>query len=164
MLRVPLSFGRAHGDFRLTESGVVATKGVAGYIWRSAASKVAMRSGRHFARFTVVEGESLFFGVVRPGWDVEGGAQAFHEDGHCFFDTAHDGKRYSGNFDWQGKQTARGQGDRIGMLIDLDQGSMPVWKNDAKLGVMQAAGLRGPLAAGRSRWSGRAAAHALSRR
>ena len=32
------------------------------------------------------------------------------------------------------------------MLLDLDQGSsMTVWKNDVKLGVMVAEGLRGPL-------------------
>ena len=35
-------------------------------------------------------------------------------------------------------------GDRIGMLLDLDQGSMTVWKNDVKLGVMAAEGLSGP--------------------
>ena len=32
-------------------------------------------------------------------------------------------------------------GDRIGMLLDLDQGSMTVWKNDERLGVMRAEGL-----------------------
>ena len=42
-------------------------------------------------------------------------------------------------------QTADEPGDRIGLLLDLDQGSMTVWKNDEKLGVMQAAGLRAPL-------------------
>ena len=42
-------------------------------------------------------------------------------------------------------QTARGQGDRIGMLLDLDQGSMSVWKNGEQLGVMHAEGLTGPL-------------------
>ena len=31
------------------------------------------------------------------------------------------------------------------MLLDLDQGSMTVWKNGVKLGVMQAEGLSGPL-------------------
>ena len=31
------------------------------------------------------------------------------------------------------------------MLLDLDQGSTTVWKNDEKLGVMAAEGLRGPL-------------------
>ena len=45
---------------------------------------------------------------------------------------------------WDGMQSAKEQGDRIGMLLDLDQGSMAVWKNDVKLGVMQAEGLSGP--------------------
>ena len=31
------------------------------------------------------------------------------------------------------------------MLLDLDQGSMTVWKNDDQLGVMVAEGLSGPL-------------------
>ena len=31
------------------------------------------------------------------------------------------------------------------MLLDLDQGSMTVWKNDVKLGAMVAEGLSGPL-------------------
>ena len=31
------------------------------------------------------------------------------------------------------------------MLLDLDQGSMTVWKNDVNLGVMVAEGLSGPL-------------------
>ena len=41
-------------------------------------------------------------------------------------------------------QAAQQDGDRIGMLLDLDQGSMSVWKNDIKLGVMTAKGLSGP--------------------
>ena len=44
-----------------------------------------------------------------------------------------------------GQHAATQQGDRIGMLLDLDQGSMAVWKNDEKLGVMQAEELSGPL-------------------
>ena len=39
-------------------------------------------------------------------------------------------------------QAAREEGDRIGMLLDLDQGSMTVYKNDERLGVM-ATGLSG---------------------
>ena len=47
--------------------------------------------------------------------------------------------------DGEGQRGATEQGDRIGMLLDLDQGSMTVWKNGVKLGVMQAEGLSGPL-------------------
>ena len=42
-------------------------------------------------------------------------------------------------------QAAEEEGDRIGMLLDLDQGCMTLWKNGEKLGVMQAEGLTGPL-------------------
>ena len=71
-------------------------------------------------------------------------------DGHCCYYTA-SGRRLPGNSDWEGKQTMRKQGDRIGTLLDLDQGSMTVWKNDVKLGVMQTEGLTGPLCWGLSR-------------
>jgi hypothetical protein len=37
---------------------------------------------------------------------------------------------------------AHEEGDRIGMLLDLDQGTMTVYKNDERLGVM-ATGLSG---------------------
>jgi hypothetical protein len=90
----------------------------------------------------VVKGYPMF-GVIRPGWDVEGGAHALNVDGHCFYFTE-DGERYPGVRGWEGMQYAD-EGDRIGMLLDLDQGSMTVWKNNEKLGVMQAEGLTGPL-------------------
>ena len=93
------------------------------------------------------------FGVIRPGWDVEGGVSAFGVDGHghCFYQTL-DGACWPGNRNWEGKQRAREQGDRIGMLLDLDQGSMTVWKNGERLGVMVAEGLSGPLCWAVSLW------------
>ena len=153
LLRLPLAFGRAHADVTLSEGGAVATRGAAGGWSRTAASTVAMRSGRHFARFTVVEARSMmFFGVIRPGWAVEEGGDAYAQNGdcHCVIDTLN-GRRYPGQYPgigWEGRQPAGKPGDRIGMLLDLDQGSMTVWKNDVKLGVMVAEGLSrlsGPL-------------------
>ena len=63
---------------------------------------------------------------------------------------------YPGHSNWEGRQPARDQGDRIGMLLDLDQGSMTVWKNGVKMGVMWAGGLSGPLcwAVSLGCWSG----------
>ena len=63
---------------------------------------------------------------------------------HRFYFTAN-GSRYPAPHDWEGKQSATEQGDRIGLPLDLDQGSMTVWKNDEKLGVMQAERVGGPL-------------------
>ena len=144
LLRVPLVFGRAHADFTLFENGVVATNSAVGGRWRTAANKVVMRSGRHFAHFTLVAGNIMTFGVIRPGWNVEGDEDADEVDGHCFYWTLNGG-RYPGDIEWEGRQPAREQGDHIGMLLDLDQGSMTVWKNDVRLGVMVAEGLSGPF-------------------
>ena len=121
----------------------MATKAV-DHTWLAAASTVVMRSGRHFAQLTVVHGLYLMFGVIRPGWDVEGGADAFIQANHYFYYT-NNGHSWPGDRSWEGTQTARDQGDCIDMLLDLDQGSTTVWKNDEKLGVMAAEGLRGPL-------------------
>ena len=147
LLRVPLVFGRAHGSFTLSEGGAVATFGAGDDKedgeQRAAASKVVMRSGRHFMRCTVEQG-GVYFGVIRPGWDEEGGVSAHWGDGHCFYNTF-DSRGTAPPFnDWEGMQPAT-QGDRIDMLLDLDQGSMTIWKNDVKLGVMAAEGLEGPL-------------------
>ena len=101
-----------------------------------------MLSGRNFARFTLVGGTFVMFGVIRPGWGVEGGDEG--ADRYCCCYTDDGGSRYPGSRDWEGMQDIK-QGDRIGMLLDLDQGSMTAWKNDVRLGVMHAEGLRGPL-------------------
>jgi hypothetical protein len=65
---------------------------------------------------------------------LEAGASAFDVVGRCFYRTAN-GHRYphndpGGGYGWEGRQTATEPGDRIGMLLDLDQGSMTVWKNN----------------------------------
>ena len=127
-------FGRSHAHITLSEGGARATKAVGhDYSERAAASKAVIRAGRHYAKFTAVSG-SMMFGVTRPGWDVEGGQYADTVDGHCFFHT-YCGHRWPGRHDWEGMQDANEEGDRIGMLLDLDQGSMTVYKNDKRLGV-----------------------------
>ena len=137
-------FERAHNEVVLTEGGAVATKRGVGFS-RAAACKVAMCVGRHFAQFTVLRGPSswpgMMFGLLRPGYDVEDGANEQEVYGHCFYNTF-DGKCYPGGHNWEGRQTAREEGDRIGLLLDLDQASMTVYKNDEWLGVM-ATGLSG---------------------
>jgi hypothetical protein len=133
-------FGRSHATITLSEGGSRATVSEKTE-WHTAASKAVMRAGRHYAQFTVVSSEAMFFGVIQPGWDVEGGMDADSVDGHCFYYT-YDGYRCPGFRDWEGMQGAQKEGERIGMLLDLDQGSMTVYKNDERLGVM-ATGLSG---------------------
>ena len=143
-LRRAAVFGRrSHETITLSEGGALATMGEHDGLFRTAASKAVMRAGRHYAQFTAVKGSIMFFGVIRPGWDVEGikDCHAADEDGHCFYYTGN-GHSYPGNYRWEGMQDVNEDGDRIGMLLDLDQGSMAVYKNDERLGVM-AMGLSG---------------------
>ena len=56
-----------NADFMLSENGAVATNDAGGGLNQTAASTVVMRSGRYFAQFTVVRGDYIFFGVIRPG-------------------------------------------------------------------------------------------------
>ena len=83
-------------------------------------------------------------GLGRRGWrparDLEG-RNPEDLEGHCFY-TTYDGACYPSYHDWEGRQNATELGDRIGLLLDLDQGSMTVYKNDERLGVM-ATGLSG---------------------
>jgi hypothetical protein len=60
---------------------------------------------------------------------------------NCFYSTSA-GNHSPGQPLWQGMQPANDEGDRIGLLLDLDQGTTTVYKNDERLGVM-ATGLSG---------------------
>eukprot|EP01046_Picozoa_sp_COSAG06_P023006 COSAG06_NODE_1811_length_8317_cov_7.969944_5_plen_332_part_00 len=154
-------FGRSHEDITLSAGGSVATNSttdLTGYCRPTTASKVVMRAGRHYAQFTAmsvrrygqVYAFANRFGVIRPGWDVEGGKSAWNVDGHCFYYTG-SGSCCPGHHDWEGRQGAVEDGNRIGMLLDLDQGSMTVYKNDERLGVM-ATGLSGEYSWAAALW------------
>lgn len=148
VLRRPLVIHRAHPSYSIAESGTLVQLCVdnTGEHWRAAATQPRMRAGRHCAEFTVVEGDSMHFGVIRSSWDVVCGADASGQDaaaveGHCFYNTF-TGFGMPGYHRWWNEAEADGtspyanKGDRIGLLLDLDQGSMSVYKNDKCLGVM----------------------------
>ena len=110
---------------------------------KTAVSGAVMRSGRHFAEFAC-ESKYLAPGVIGAGFDVRGTENPTdHEGEHkgCLY-YASNGYRYPGVGEWEGMQRAD-KGDRIGMALDLDAGSMTVYKNDERLGVMQESGLTG---------------------
>ena len=103
-----------------------------------------MRSGRHFAEFTLLSGY-MMVGAIRPGHNVSTNTGGIHTaDGHCTYESA-SGAVYPGGKHWEGSQLTERQGDCVGMLLDLGQGSMTLYKNGEKLGVMVTEGLSGPL-------------------
>ena len=93
-----------------------------------ARSTLAMRAGQHFARFTVAQGPLILGVSARAGdsWRAMWG-----------YDTV-DGKLKSPGgkkYDWEGMQRAE-NGDHVGLLLDIDQGAITVYKNGERLGVM----------------------------
>ena len=111
----------------------------------TAASAVGMRDGRHYASFTLLEGsyrrgQYMCIGLIRPSWDVEGERDAHRANGHCFY-SAVNGWREPVGHGWEGSDSAS-EGDTIGLLLDFDSGSLSVFKNGQRLGVM-ATGLEG---------------------
>jgi hypothetical protein len=92
-------------------------------------------------------------GVIQPGYTDKTPYHSYLDlfevedlDGeyvHCFYNS-HNGLHNDVDA-WRGGLTepATAAGDRIGLLLDLDQGSMTVYKNDERLGVMRASGLNG---------------------
>jgi hypothetical protein len=141
-LRVPLAFGRARNvKISLSEDGAVATKvGGAQTFWHAAATTRKMRAGVHFSQFTLetdpTDRFDMFLGVIRPEWDVESGV-----NGHlgcpgwekCPDQAASDateemlrwrpccyrpygGRCCPGASRWEGQESAREDGDRIGEI------------------------------------------------
>lgn len=108
-----------------------------------------MREGVHFAEFTITRKAcGVFVGLIRPRWDLERCDVTGAHDmtaatlyGHCLYYSL-SGKRWPDNTAWDGMQPSR-EGDRVGLLLDLDQGSLTVYKNGEWIGVMRAAGLTG---------------------
>jgi hypothetical protein len=137
-----LCFARRHKSLALADGDTVATRSKWDGRYHTAASAAVMSDGRHFAQFTVLRGRHVMVGVIRPGWDVGSGQGAQHVDGHCFFWFGV-GTRFPGDSSWEGMQPSAEPGDRIGLLLDLEQGSMAVYKNDERLGVMVRSGLSG---------------------
>ena len=151
LLRVPLAFGRAQALFTLSEGGAVtATKTAGGYVLAGRgerggdAGRTTLRTvhddtgQRHDLRRDPARlGRGWREGRTRSVWTA---TVSTTRAGGATYPTG-----IPSNHNWEGRQPAVEHGDRIGLLLDLDQGSMTVWKSDVKLGVMVAEGLSGPL-------------------
>ena len=133
--------------------------------YHTVANKTVMHAGRHYAQFTVVKVcNSGPLDLRRDPAGLGRGRRAarvdFQVDGHCFYYT-YTGRHFPPSTsprEWEGSQNAQKEGDCIGLLLDLDQGAMTVYKNDKQLGVM-ATGLA-VSTAGRQRCASRATARA----
>ena len=92
-------------------------------------SNAVLHGGQHATEFTVLTGWHMMFGVVRSDWDVGSKKVAHSVPGHRFYYT-HDGTTHPGNVSWHGMLPAWTASDRIGLLLDLEAGSLRLFNQD----------------------------------
>ena len=104
-----------------------------------AATGAVMRAGKHYVEFWILNTFPLYIGVMPARWNVEQGE--IQETGGCFYFTPTGYRRsplnrntdYSDFEPWDGQQRAK-KGDRVGLLLDSDKGTLTIFRNGYRLG------------------------------
>ena len=144
-----------------------------GSFWRTAFSNNIMRAHKHYVTFQLyseLHDACYMLGVMRPGQanvNAKGtplykeffqnfsrrfGRGECNNNVHCCMYNSYDRNCYSSvwksnghmlNCYWEGMESGISTGDELGMLLDLDEGTLTIYKNGTKLGLMKT-GLAGP--------------------
>ena len=161
LLQMPLIFDQLVWPIEYVDGNKsrVANNGI--FELATAFSNNIMMAGKHYVSFEASH-ETLFVGVMRPGKVMEGasynplhsdfyehftqrkGSRQYNNNINCCMYRAYDGCCLSsdwgeGNYDaksWDGMERLSGS-CKIGMLLDLDEGTLSIYNNDRRLGVMK---------------------------
>jgi len=165
-MRGPLTFDQLV-NAKYVNSGdksIVRHSGIRGSSWGTAFSNNILRAGKHYAIFECDNAyNGAFIGVMRPGQaNQDANSVPIYEmfyrhfspsteynnnndDAQCcmygtYSKSCHS-SAWSGGSDfimeaWDGMESVA-SGDEIGMLLDLDEGTLSVYKNGRKLGIMK---------------------------
>ena len=162
LLRMPLKFDQLVGQHieyvEGNKSRVFNRQGS----WATAFSNNIMMAGKHYASFEVYNSRCLYVGVMRPGEAMQSTSanplqsvffehftQRMESEQYnntvncCMYDTYY-GFCHSQDWSednivrtvWGGMEILSGS-YKIGMLLDLDEGTLSVYNNGRKLGVMK---------------------------
>ena len=167
LLQMPLTFDQLVGliEYVDEKKSCVAQASNNSPIFSTAFSNNIMMAGKHYVSFEASHrtGTGLLLGVMRPGEAMQS-AQGFplfssfcehftqrngswqhnnrvdccmydSSDGYCWSSDWVEGDSALGVF-WEGMEGLSGS-FTVGMLLDLDEGTLSVYKNERKLGVMK---------------------------
>jgi len=164
-LRVPLTFDQLVGPIEYVDGNKSHVTNNGSFGMATAFSNNIMMSGKHYASFEACNGssDSLYVGVMRPGEAMRSaknnplspdffnhftqrrGSVQYKNTFSCCMCNAYTGSCFSSHWDhnsvpssedWYGMGGLSAHG-KIGLLLDLDQGKLFVYKNERKLGVMK---------------------------
>jgi hypothetical protein len=128
-------------DIALSGEGLVATKTATSADFHLVTGGSPMTEGRHYWEVELTAGDPPMVGAVRPGLDHD--KNHYHANYFIFGGNGSlwgNGKR---NADPQDDGFA--EGDRIGVLLDLDAGWMRLYRNGKRCGPGFTEGVTGPL-------------------
>ena len=127
----------------LSGEGLVATKTVKDYDFQLVTGGSPLTEGRHYWEVELTAGaDAILVGAVRPGLD--------HDKTHYHTNDGYFIYGFKGGLWGNGKSDADpqgkfAQGDRIGVLLDLDAGWMRLYRNGKRCGPGFTEGVTGPL-------------------
>ena len=172
LMREPLAFDQLVGAAYVNEEDKTCIKyDEDGHALANAFSNNIQRAGKHYITFEMVcqTGQYGYAGIMRPGEANQGigglplycdfyqnfsrnmGHGDYNSSVQCCLYGTNTGSSYSSNWvsmspivkeSWEGSENMRSDSE-LGMLLDLDEGTLSVYKNGRKLGVMKR-GLAGP--------------------
>jgi hypothetical protein len=124
----------------LSEDGLVATKHHAGR-YQLVTGGSPMTEGRHYWEVELSK-ISVFVGAVRPGLDHD----KYHMDTNdAYFIAGNNGALFGNGKSYGDQQDQFADGDRIGVLLDLDAGWLRYYRNGKRCGPGYTEGVTGPL-------------------
>ena len=162
-LQMPLTFDQLVGQqIEYVEGNKSCVTNSTPY-WATAFSNNIMMAGKHYVSFDADQVPGFVFGVMRPGeamLSAEGTplfsgffdhftqrktSRQYNNSVNCCMYDSYDGCCYSHGWgegspvrkEWDGMERLSAGSYTIGMLLDLDEGTLSVYKNGRKLGVMK---------------------------
>ena len=124
----------------LTEQGMVATNN--GDQEQVVTGSSPMTEGRHYWEVEINVTHGIMVGATRPGVDHD---EAPDNDSDTYFIAGFRGGLYGNGKRFTDSQGALLQGDRVGVMLDLDAGSMRFYRNGKRFGPGFTSGVTGPL-------------------
>jgi hypothetical protein len=113
-------------------------------------SGVELTVGKHYWEVEILNDGNgpVYIGVTRPNLDLDGD-YAVRESADGWFISTYEGRLYGNDKGDEGGDDEPGdidKGDRVGVLLDLDEGSLRFFKNDVQHGPGYPAGsVTGPV-------------------
>jgi hypothetical protein len=139
----------AEGRVTLSDGGAVATQYTSYEVWTLTTTGTELTEGRHYWEVELLSENMLdvLVGISRPNLDPRGRYCLSDCTDGWFINAAHGGLFGNGKFRVH-KAGEHKQGDRVGVLLDLDNGSLRFFKNGVQHGPGYPAGsVTGPVVA-----------------